>query len=609
MPMKTEEKSQFKVIILAAGYGRRMRPLTYHTHKTLLKIGQKTVIQRIIDSLLQCQINDICIVTGYQETELKLYLEKTYPDLKFTYVLNSRYKETNNIYSLGLAFEKIEINKNIILIEADLIFDSSILNKLLQSSHDNVALVDHYHSGMDGTVITIDPEKNTVNNIIPPHLQGSKFDFSDKYKTLNIYKFSQNFCRHEFGKLLQYYANVWDDNCYYELILGLIIYLGKAEIVAEIIDKKDKWAEIDDPNDLRIAEFIFNQNIQKEIIDSSYGGFWNYNILDYCFIRNMYFPTSAVLTEIRNNLPVLLQNYGSTQKILEQKLATYLYCQAKNLIALNGCSQIYPILQQYLQKKKILLPLPTFGEYTRIFSDFQVYYDQVGLNKAEISDKIQDCDAIVIVNPNNPTGSIISTEWIYNLAVSHPDKLVIVDESFIQFSQEETILNLLEKKPLSNIILLVSLSKTLGIPGMRLGYVYSNNNNFNSYVRHRLPIWNLNSITEYFLEIILKHRDSIEESYEKTKSDRQNFIKQLESLPRVKQVYPSGGNFLLVELDCEANFVDNLTENLLTKYKIYAKNVSNKFDNRKSCLRLAVRNEADNLKLIVNLKQVINEYE
>ncbi|WP_013325566.1 aminotransferase class I/II-fold pyridoxal phosphate-dependent enzyme [Gloeothece verrucosa] len=603
--MKLENKNRFKVIILAAGYGRRMRPLTYHTHKTLLKIADKTVIQRIINSLLEFKITDINIVTGYQDAELKLYLKQTYPHLDFNYIYNPKYAETNNIYSLALAFENLKIDRDIILIEADLIFDSSILKHLLQSPHSNVALVDYYRLGMDGTVVTISTEK-IITNVIPPHLQGSDFDFRDKYKTLNVYKFSQEFCANNFSKLLVFYAKTLDNNCYYEIILGLIIYLGKVEVYAELI--QGKWAEIDDPNDLRIAEFVFNESIQQQILDASFGGFWNYDILDFCFLRNMYFPSNSLISEIKNNLTVLLQSYSSTQKMIDEKLSSYLYCESDYVITLNGASQIYPILEEYLKESKVLLPCPTFGEYPRIFKNCLTYSDQVGIDTNEILDKINDCNSVVIVNPNNPTGSVISTEFIYNLALTNPSKLIIVDESFINFSEEKSILELLKINPLNNVILLVSLSKILGIPGVRLGYIYCCNFELNNYIRHRISIWNLNSIAEFFLEIILKHRDMIQESYQKTKRDRHDFAEQLIRLPLVNQVYPSGANFLLVELDCETTFMAYLKEQLLKKYRIYIKDVSNRFTTSYSYLRLAVRNEEDNHKFSDSYLTVIKDY-
>ena len=606
------DQSQFKVIILAAGYGRRMRPLTYQTHKTLLHIGEKTVLQKIIDGILEYHLTDITIVTGYRVAEIKQHVEQNYPDLAINYVHNERYGETNNIYSLSLALQNLCIDKDVILIECDLIFEPAIIERLLKSPYKNVALVDRYRSGMDGTVVTISKRK-IITNVIPPHLQDVDFDFCDKYKTLNIYRFSQEFCNRSFGKILQYYAQTIDDNCYYELIVGLIIYLQKEDIFVEIVGESEKWAEIDDPNDLRIAHFIFDKSKQKTILDSSYGGYWNYDILDYCFIRNMYFPTSSVLSEMKNNLVSLVQNYGSTQTILNHKLATYLYCQEEKVTVLNGVSQVYPIAEQYLAEFIGLLPSPTFGEYSRIFPKAITYSDRVGIDTTEILEKAQNCDFIVFVNPNNPTGSLLETKWIYNFAATHPDKIVILDESFIHFSDQESILPLLEKAPLSNVILLVSLSKILGVPGIRLGYAYTENQAFNAYLRSHIPIWNINSLAEYFLEIILKHREAIKASFQKTKEDREQFAKELKSLPGVKQVYSSGGNFLLLCLDYNLSFKDNLTQKLLSAHGIYVKDISNRFSSKKFYLRLAVRNIADNeiflkafREVVANLKENTN---
>lgn len=604
--MINEQKSDMKVIILTAGYGKRMRPLTNQTHKTLLDISGKTVIQRIIDALIPFNLTDITIVTGYCEAEIKAYLTKTYPTLDIHYIHNERYRETNNIYSMSLALQNMSVDRDILLIESDLIFEPAVIARLLNSPHRNVALVDHYRSGMDGTVVTVDSERGTITNVIPPHLQGIDFDFKDKYKTLNIYRFSQDFCNGSFKNLLTYYAKTIDDNCYYELILGIIIYMQKIDFYAEILDS-EKWTEIDDPNDLNIARFVFDKTSQKEILDSSYGGYWNYDILDYCFIRNMYFPSTAVWSEFKNNLASLMQNYGSKQSILNKKLATYLLCQEDNVTLLNGAAQIYPILEQYLADKKALLPYPTFGEYSRIFSHQITYSDQVGIDAAEILEKANSCDVVVIVNPNNPTGSLLPNEWIYNFAATHPETVVVLDESFIDFTEQGSILSMLEDNPLSNIILITSLSKTLGVPGMRLGYVYSSNSLFNAYVRKMIPIWNSNSLAEYFLEIILKHRQSVQASFRQTMQDRKQFSIQLQSLPIVETVYPSGGNFLLVSLRCDSMFTGKLIEYLLSKHSIYVKDVSERFKDEKSYLRLAVRDTVDNQKFIDSFSDVVAE--
>ena len=111
-----------KAIILAAGYGNRMRPLTDHVHKTLLTVAGQTIIGRIMDGLVDNGIRDLVVVTGYRAEELTRYLSANYPHLSIQYVHNERYRETNNIYSMALAFEHTVIDDDLVLIESDLIY-------------------------------------------------------------------------------------------------------------------------------------------------------------------------------------------------------------------------------------------------------------------------------------------------------------------------------------------------------------------------------------------------------------------------------------------------------------------------------------------------------
>ena len=340
-----------KAIILAAGYGNRMRPLTDSLHKTMLTVAGRTIIGRIIDGLLDNGISDIVVVTGYRAEELSAYLATEFKNVKFTFVHNEKYRETNNIYSMALAFEKVVIDSDVVLIESDLIYRPEIITRLLKSPYDTVALVDKYRNGMDGTVVAV--KEGRITDVIPPHLHPENFDFSDKYKTLNIYKFSREFCETSFKKLLVYYANAIDRNCYYELILGILIYMQKETIYAEIVEG-EKWAEVDDPNDLQVADFTFNRS-RKEILESNFGGYWNYDVLDFCFIRNMYFPNHSIISELRNSLPDLIHNYGSRQSVLDRKMSCLL-CREENVVALNGASQIYPLLASRFGTRKALHP-------------------------------------------------------------------------------------------------------------------------------------------------------------------------------------------------------------------------------------------------------------
>ena len=184
-----------KAIILAAGYGNRMKPLTDATHKTLLSVGGNTIIGRICDGLAANGVLDVAIVTGYRNDELQSYMRANYPHLHLEFVHNARYRETNNIYSMALAFEQMTIDDDIILIESDLDLRagrprSADSSRRGRTSRWSTAT----GSGMDGTVVTLTRTASS-RNVIPPHLQSASFDFSDKYKTLNIYQFSQGVLR------------------------------------------------------------------------------------------------------------------------------------------------------------------------------------------------------------------------------------------------------------------------------------------------------------------------------------------------------------------------------------------------------------------------------
>lgn len=579
-----------KAIILAAGSGDRMRPLTDTTHKTLLDVGGQSIIGRIVAGLCQAGVTGILVVTGYRAEEVEEHLRRAHPEVAFQFVRNERYRETNNIFSMVLAFDHLILDDDVILVEGDLACDAAVFERIVRSPHPNVALVDRYHTGLDGTVVTV--EGGIVTSVIPPHLQSGDFSFADKYKTLNIYKFSREFCQSAFKKLLTVYAAI-DESCYYELVLGILIYVKKATIFAEII-ADERWAEIDDPNDLRIAEFTFSPEKQRRILDAVAGGYWSYDITDFCFIRNMHFPTPSMMAEIKNNLPRLLHNYGSKQDVLNRKLALLLLCTPERVTALNGVSQVYPILAARLADKRVLLPEPTFGEYGRSFPGHAVYPDRIGVNVEEVARRAAEANVVVFVNPNNPSGTTLSTAWIYRFAAERRDTLVVVDESFLAFSAEPSIISLLERAPLPNVIVVASLSKSLGIPGARLGYTYTCDASFNADLARSLPIWNLNSVAEHVLEIALKHRKSLADSFEATARDRAEFAAALALNPAVAAVHPSGGDFLLVTLQIDVDAVPALADRLLARHAIYVKDVSTRIADGRGHLRLAVRLPEEN---------------
>lgn len=469
-------------LILAAGYGARMRPYTDHTHKTLLPVAGQPLIDRMIDNLRSVGVHTHLVVTGYRADELCAHLRETFADDTFLFVHNPRYAETNNIVSLALAFEHLPAGQDVLLLESDVVCGPDLLQMLVDSPWRDVALVDHYGTGMDGTVVTV--TDGVITAVIPPHLQGADFDFHDKYKTLNIYKFSAEFCRDVFAGLLRWYAHSMDGNVYYELILGMLIYMRRATVHAQVVEGH-RWAELDDPGDLRVAEYTFAPDRRREVLEDWWGGYWSLDVVDFCFLRNMYWPTPAMLGEMRRNLPQLLWNYGSAQHILDQKLTWWLQCREGRVTALAGLSQVFPLLRHAFSGKRALVPSPTFGEYARVFPNADRYADTFHIDLAAVEAQAQagDAEVVVVVTPNNPTGTTVAAADLHALAKRHPQRVFVIDESFQGFSSDPSLTTLLDTAPLDNVLVLVSLSKVMGVPGARLGYVYTCNAEWTARLR------------------------------------------------------------------------------------------------------------------------------
>jgi histidinol-phosphate/aromatic aminotransferase/cobyric acid decarboxylase-like protein/choline kinase len=592
-----------QAIILTAGYGRRMQPLSSACHKALLPIAGTTILGRIVDSLIDVGVHDIVIVTGYRADDVRAFLEARYPSVPFSFVHNERYADTNNIVSLSLALDRLKYERDVLLIECDLLFDTDLLRRLVRAPGGNTALVDHFRSGMDGTVVAV--EDGVITHVYPPHLQGSDFTYADKFKTLNIYRFDRDFCRSTLQPLLSCYANFIDGNCYYELVLGMLVNMQRQRIAAEVVDGS-YWAEVDDPNDLAVARYHFEPAARASVLDRACGGHWNFELLDFAFMRNAYFPTDAMLAAFRQALPALLRSYGSSQVVLNEKLSYFLGCAPDRLQVLHGASQVFPWLPELLGDGPVLVPSPTFGEYARAFPNACKYADAPGIDLERLEREAPRSGVVVFVNPNNPTGTVTPSAWLHRYAASHPGLRVFIDESFIDFSGERSIVELLEREPLANVVVLTSLSKTLGVPGLRLGYVYSSDRAFLDAVGQRMPVWNLGAPAEFLIELLLKFRTELASSVTQTIADRTWLSDAVAAIPLVEKVFPSGGNFLLARLaGGDAALAGRVRRNLLAKASIDLKDVSAKFGDGRPYLRFAVRLPHENARFVDALGEAV----
>lgn len=312
----------------------------------------------------------------------------------------------------------------------------------------------------------------------------------------------------------------------------------------------------------------------------------------------MYFPSSSMMSQLRDSLPELVTNYGSAQAVLDEKLAYFLRCDPAHVHLLNGASQFFsPTLRRWFRPDRVLLPKPTFGEYSRVFPEARTYGDRGTVDLKEVEGKAADVDLVVIVNPNNPTGTALRTEEIAALATRLPDKTLLVDESFIEFSGQPSVIPWAEATDATNVVVLKSMSKSLGVPGLRLGYIFCVDLEFGARLLNELPVWNVNSVAEHLLEIILKYRDDLDAAVARTVADRESFVAALRELEIVDRVFYSAANFVLITLSLSTEAAWLLADELLEYDNIYVKDVSSKFDDGQPYWRLAVRTPRDNERL------------
>lgn len=587
---------ELQAVILAAGSGRRMQPLSDAMHKALLPVGPTTILGRILDALSAIDVRRIMVVTGYRAGDIEEFIHARGESFDIRFVYNKDYATTNNIFSLSLALDSLEFDTDLLLIECDVLFGREVLERLARHPAPNVALVDRYRSGMDGTVVSVTEGK--VTQVFTPSVQGPDFVYADKYKTLNIYRFDREFCRSVLKPLVNAYANHIDSSCYYEVVLSMLSNVPDHRIEAEIVEGED-WIEVDDPNDLDAARFMFEPARRAEILDHAFGGHWNFDIVDFSFMCNRYFPTNAMVAAMRNALGDIVTQYGSAQWLLNEKMAYFLRCDSRRLQVLHGATQAFPILRRLFLGKQVAIPEPSFGEYRRCFPQATTYRDRPGIDIIDLQLIAGSVDVLVVVNPNTPTGTLLDTEALYALAASYPATTFLVDESFLGFSGERSLIELLEQNPIENMVVLCSLSKNLGIPGLRLGYLYTCDPGVNKAVLDELPVWNLSSISEFFMELLLKFRGEFEESIRLTIEDREKFRVGLQRLELVDHVHESGGNFLLVCLFGETSELAGLVrQRLLEENRIEVKNVTSRFPDGIPRLRLAVRKACDNDRLL-----------
>lgn len=607
-----------QAIILAAGMGKRLKEHTQANTKCMVTVNGIPLIKRALDILDRKKLSRIILVTGYEGQKLTAYVTSLNLITPVLFIHNPVYDRTNNIYSLALAKEKL-VSEDTLLLESDIIFEEALIDLLLADERETLALADKFASWMDGTCMILD-EDDSIKDFIP----GKYLKFEDKdsyYKTVNIYKFSRHFSANTYVPFLEAYAKAMGNNEYYESVIKLIALLETKEIKAKRLEGQI-WYEIDDIQDLDIAESMFapTPEEQYQSIASRYGGHWRYpKMLDFCYLVNPYFPPKKLLDEMVSNFETLISQYPSGMRVNSLLASRNFGVRPEHIVIGNGAAELIKLVMARLDGPTGFIR-PTFEEYpSRYDRNQSVIFTPSNDEFRYTADDLMEyfgcpehaVSTLILINPDNPSGNYLLPDDLKRLISWCAKRAIrlIIDESFSDFAYlGETAwglgLSLINEETMASydqLYLVKSISKSYGVPGIRLGVLASANESMIKELKEDSPIWNVNSFGEFYMQISEKYKKDYQEALRKMEKARTTLYKGLCSIPFLRP-FPSQANYIMCQVTGELK--SGLLAGRLLQQSILIKDLTPKLQNGKQYVRLAVRSQADNNRLLEALRSI-----
>lgn len=595
-----------QAVILAAGMGKRLKYLTKDNTKCMVKVNGVTLIERMLRQLDKINLDRIIIVVGYEGEKLVKYIESIHVTTSVIFVKNLIYNKTNNIYSLFLAKDYL-MEDDTLLLESDLIFENEVLEEILKDPRETLALVDKYESWMDGTCLKLN-EHDEIEAFVPKN----KFVFEEiahYYKTVNIYKFSRDFSTKYYVPFLIAYSSALGNNEYYEQVLRVITMLDKPKIEGKKLDGQ-LWYEIDDIQDLDIASSIFAETREKHyrVMQERQGGYWRYpKVLDYIYLSNPFYPPAKMKDEIKASLDTLISSYPSGHAV-ESLLAAKNYdVKPEQVMVSNGLGELMKSITSVISGNIGIIGSVN-EEYFNNREEQEIvrfYIKKSDFDEEGITDKIldfcsqHDFGALFIGNPDIYWGKCLPLSAIRRiLEWTHERRIfLIADESLCDFSGDgKSILNKDFLKSYNKLVILKDLSVSEGVAGLRLGCAITDNMELIARLRMHVPVWNINSVAEFYLQIAEKYGEEYFDSIEKIKKERKRMFEDLSEIAELN-VYDTQANFLLVKVE-EKYSTEEIAEALLEKYRILVKG--------EEYLHIPVHNREENDRLTCAVKELMS---
>jgi histidinol-phosphate/aromatic aminotransferase/cobyric acid decarboxylase-like protein/choline kinase len=591
--------------------GDRLRPLTDRLPKCLVPVNGVPILVNTLTHLADSGIRETVIVVGYLKEKILERIGDRFRGMKITYVESERYATTNNIYSLWLVREYLD--EDILLLEADIYFERELLDSLLCARGENHAAVAHHQPWMSGTVVRLD-EHDNIEAMVESRRQGPDFDYSNTFKTVNIYRLGDRFLREHFLPCLDATIASGKVHDYYETLLNELCSENGLTLAAVRCDAIS-WIEIDNQDDLTAANYMFASKEQRyEYISSLHGDYWRYDFIDHALLYNLYFPPEALLNNLSNHLRDLVLNYPSGQDVIAGLMGTLIDQPSERIIVGNGASELIKVIGRRL-KRRLIVPVPSFNEWVNavpegLVTESVLEPSSFQLDVERFAREVVNCaaDIAIVLNPNNPTSLAVpkaDLTWLVEHLAAR-DILLIIDESFIDFmanTGEATMET--ETGCYRNLAIIKSLSKCYGIGGLRLGYLLTDNSQFASEVREEIPIWNSNAFAEAFLRLAPHYRTEFAHSCELVRFACNGLYRNLRTIPGLKAYRPDA-NFVLCRMPDDAMSGPELTRKLFIEDNILVKHCTGKtMPEADRYVRIASRTQAENQALTEALRRMI----
>ena len=333
-------------------------------------------------------------------------------------------------------------------------------------------------------------------------------------------------------------------------------------------------------------------------------------VVDFCYLSNKFFPTPEIIVQLAEDFESIVRNYPSMQPEQRRLVGALTGFAPEQIVVGNGASELIHLVTARLGQRW-LMPFPSYMEYENVIRDFdkQIHCFQlqesenfrVNLDRLLSEVSHRRIDALVLPNPNSPTGQKISPEDLLAILTKAPQlNTVVVDESFIEFTsvQRENIPTLrpfLDRFP--QLIIMRSLGKDFGVCGLRLGLMATASQDCLNEIQRFLPIWNISPLAEKFLRICIDHRDDYEKARLACIHETQSLARKLSAIGSLK-VFETFSNFILFKIQDDRHTSVELRDYLLQRFGLYVRDCSRKLGLSDKFIRVGTNLPEENQRLV-----------